>query len=622
MADSYEIRNGRLILKNNGRKYLDDTEKKHIPNNFTEIEFPACYEQVYNDDFNACKRGLAQVTKLDFTKAVKMNKISDGAFNGAKKLKVVVLPKKVEYISEFKNCPNLVEFHIYDLKKFYNITDDGDKRLIVYAYRVSGEFTSISDGFLKDVGTLYVPKNKLAMLKKARDKYNDKLNILPLPDGYTFPTHALSEPIGTSDVVDYDEEDFDSSLDAASSYKIVGKRLVFIDNGESCIDDEEKENISGNFTEIEFPPCFEELYDDDFDACRDQLARVTKLDFSKAVNIETIGDKTFRGAKSLKVVVLPKKVTYIPCFYDNPSIQEIHIKNFEACNGGPGWFRDNYKEQHISIYASNINPDNLGGAFMAHAENGTLYVPKNQVRSVKRVFEKRGYRDVTVLPLPNDYRFPIKALSEPWSPEEASSSSNDETMLCSNCGERYSVDIDACPNCGFSASDSCEVVLVSTGRAKLQLVKAIKESCNYGLKEAKDIVDSALPASVISGISKERAEEIKREIESAGGKAKINGGDNNAMKKANSTTARVLTASTAVPAAPTSSAPKAITLEDIYGGPQYHCVLEGKAFGPVTIRQFANMVRFGIVDKNTMVWKNGMSNWALAQTVADLQVVL
>jgi hypothetical protein len=34
------------------------------------------------------------------------------------------------------------------------------------------------------------------------------------------------------------------------------------------------------------------------------------------------------------------------------------------------------------------------------------------------------------------------------------------------------------------------------------------------------------------------------------------------------------------------------------------------------------MVRFGIVDKNTMVWKNGMSNWAIAQTVADLQVVL
>ena len=105
MADSYEIRNGRLILKNNGRKYLDDSEKKHIPNNFTEIEFPACYEQVYGDDFDACKRGLAQVTKLDFTKAINMKKISDGAFNGAKKLKVVVLPKKGEYSSEFKKVP-------------------------------------------------------------------------------------------------------------------------------------------------------------------------------------------------------------------------------------------------------------------------------------------------------------------------------------------------------------------------------------------------------------------------------------------------------------------------------------------------------------------------------------
>ena len=620
MADSYEIRNGRLILKNNGKKYLDDSEKKHIPNNFTEIEFPACYEKVYGDDFDACKRGLAQVTKLDFTKAVNVKEISDGAFNGAKKLKVVVLPKKVEYISEFKNCPNLVEFHIYDLKKFYNITDDEDKRLTVYAYKVSGEFTSISDGFLKDVGTLYVPNNKLAMLKKARDKYNDKLNILPLPEGYTFPTHALSEPIGANDVVDYGEEDFDSSLDAASSYKIVGNKLIFIDNGESCIDDEEKDHISGNFTEIEFPPCFDELYDDDFDACRDQLAKVTKLDFSKAVNIETIGDNTFRGAKSLKVVVLPKKVTDIPCFYECPNIQEIHIYNFEGeCTG---WFRDNYDEKTIKIYASKIDPDNLISRFMAHAENGILYVPKNQVRNVKREFEDNGHGDVSIMPLPDGYSFPTEALSEPWQPGGATSQSEDETILCPNCGERYSINIDVCPNCGFSTSDSCEVVLVSAGRTKLQLVKAIKEACNYGLKEAKDITDSALPASVIRGISKERAEEIKLAIEEAGGKAKINGGEKSAKKEANSSTDSVLTASAAVSDTPTSSSPKAITHEDIYGGPQYYCVLEGKSFGPVTLRQFANMVRFGIVDKNTMVWKDGMSNWALAQTVAKLQTVL
>jgi Arc/MetJ family transcription regulator len=154
------------------------------------------------------------------------------------------------------------------------------------------------------------------------------------------------------------------------------------------------------------------------------------------------------------------------------------------------------------------------------------------------------------------------------------------------------------------------------------MVKAIKEACHYGLKEAKDIVDSTLPASVIRGISKERAEEIKQEIESAGGKAKINSREKTATKKVNSSTDSVMAAPAAAPATPTSSAPKAITLEDIYGGPQYYCVLAGQSFGPVTIRQFANMVRFGIVDKNTMVWKNGMSNWAIAQTVADLQVVL
>ena len=62
-----------------------------------------------------------------------------------------------------------------------------------------------------------------------------------------------------------------------------------------------------------------------------------------------------------------------------------------------------------------------------------------------------------------------------------------------------------------------------------------------------------------------------------------------------------------------------VSLRDIYDGPQFHCMLAGKSFGPVTIRQFANMARYGIVDSDTLVWKSGMSNWAVASTVADLQ---
>ena len=81
---------------------------------------------------------------------------------------------------------------------------------------------------------------------------------------------------------------------------------------------------------------------------------------------------------------------------------------------------------------------------------------------------------------------------------------------------------------------------------------------------------------------------------------------------------------TSVEAAPlnNNAEKKAITLDDIYGGPQYHCVLAGQSFGPITVRQFANMARFGIVNGNTLVWKNGMGNWAVASTVADLQSVV
>ncbi len=60
----------------------------------------------------------------------------------------------------------------------------------------------------------------------------------------------------------------------------------------------------------------------------------------------------------------------------------------------------------------------------------------------------------------------------------------------------------------------------------------------------------------------------------------------------------------------------------VYDGPQYHCVLAGQSFGPVTISQFANMKRFGIVDGNTLVWKEGMANWAIASTIADLQILI
>ncbi len=67
---------------------------------------------------------------------------------------------------------------------------------------------------------------------------------------------------------------------------------------------------------------------------------------------------------------------------------------------------------------------------------------------------------------------------------------------------------------------SFDVILKSAGAAKLQVVKAVKEACGLGLKEAKDLVDGA-PATVKEGLSKEEAENLKKAIEAAGAEVEL-----------------------------------------------------------------------------------------------------
>ena len=62
---------------------------------------------------------------------------------------------------------------------------------------------------------------------------------------------------------------------------------------------------------------------------------------------------------------------------------------------------------------------------------------------------------------------------------------------------------------------SFDVVLKSAGAAKLQVVKAVKEACGLGLKEAKDLVDAA-PSKVKEGLPKAEAEALKKALEEAG----------------------------------------------------------------------------------------------------------
>lgn len=67
---------------------------------------------------------------------------------------------------------------------------------------------------------------------------------------------------------------------------------------------------------------------------------------------------------------------------------------------------------------------------------------------------------------------------------------------------------------------SFDVVLKSVGGAKLQVVKAVKEACGLGLKEAKDLVDAA-PKTLKEGVSKDDAEALKKAIEAAGAEVEI-----------------------------------------------------------------------------------------------------
>jgi large subunit ribosomal protein L7/L12 len=70
------------------------------------------------------------------------------------------------------------------------------------------------------------------------------------------------------------------------------------------------------------------------------------------------------------------------------------------------------------------------------------------------------------------------------------------------------------------AKDTFDVVLVSTGDKKIQVLKVVRDVTGLGLKEAKDLVDNP-PKPLKAGLKKEEAEEIKKKIEAEGAKVEI-----------------------------------------------------------------------------------------------------
>ena len=79
---------------------------------------------------------------------------------------------------------------------------------------------------------------------------------------------------------------------------------------------------------------------------------------------------------------------------------------------------------------------------------------------------------------------------------------------------------------GVSAADAAEektefdVILKAAGANKVAVIKAVRGATGLGLKEAKDLVESA-PAALKEGVSKDDAEALKKSLEEAGAEVEV-----------------------------------------------------------------------------------------------------
>jgi large subunit ribosomal protein L7/L12 len=78
----------------------------------------------------------------------------------------------------------------------------------------------------------------------------------------------------------------------------------------------------------------------------------------------------------------------------------------------------------------------------------------------------------------------------------------------------------AAPAAAAEEKTEFDVILVSAGDKKIQVIKEVRAVTGLGLKEAKDLVEGA-PGKVKEGVSKDEAKKIKDQIEAAGGQVDI-----------------------------------------------------------------------------------------------------
>ena len=73
---------------------------------------------------------------------------------------------------------------------------------------------------------------------------------------------------------------------------------------------------------------------------------------------------------------------------------------------------------------------------------------------------------------------------------------------------------------GSEEQTEFDVVLSSFGEKKVSVIKAVRAITSLGLKEAKDLVES-VPAPIKEGVPKDEAEELKKQLEDAGGTVEV-----------------------------------------------------------------------------------------------------
>ncbi|RDF08956.1 50S ribosomal protein L7/L12 [Haemophilus paraphrohaemolyticus] len=109
----------------------------------------------------------------------------------------------------------------------------------------------------------------------------------------------------------------------------------------------------------------------------------------------------------------------------------------------------------------------------------------------------------------------------------ASKSVSEIVELIAAMEEKFGVSaaaaVAAAPAAGAAAAEEkteFDVVLTNAGANKVAVIKAVRGATGLGLKEAKDLVESA-PANLKEGISKAEAEALKKELEEAGAQVEI-----------------------------------------------------------------------------------------------------